>query len=145
MIRLVGFPTKSFNDIMSVLVQPEKMSFPSPQPPKIFSDNDGSRRQKYSLFRSPCVPVNYLLEICLIMDSPRDVPSSAKVLARFLRGSCYRREGNDIISKGLFKIFINPTIHSFLFKFMVNHRNAYAIKMLECEYALKKQNPGLRK
>ena len=140
------FPSiMSFNDIMSDLVQHGKMSFPSPQPPKIFSDNDGSRRQKCSLLGSPCpcVPVNFLLEICLIMDSPPDVPPAAKFLLESFRRKLALKEGNRIICEGLFEIFVHPTIHSFLFKFMLNHRHAYLIKKLEREYALKKQNPGL--
>jgi len=135
----------SFNDIMRDLVQPGRMSFLFPQPPKIFSDNNGSRRQNGSLLDYPCVPVNYLLEICLIMDSPPAVPPSAKVIAKSFRRICDRRKANYTICKGLFEIIVRPTIRTFLVKFMLNHRNTYAMKMLEREYALKKQNPGLCK
>lgn len=140
------FPSDmSFNEIMTDLVEPGKMSFPFPQPPKIFSDNNGSRRQNSSFLDSPCVPVNSLLEICLIMDSPPDVPPSAKVLAKSFRSICDRRKANHAVCEGLFEVIVRPTIHTFLVKFMFNHRNTYVMKMLEREYALKKQNPGLRK
>lgn len=141
------FPSMSFNDIMNVLVQDGKMSFPSPQPPKIFSDNNGSRRQKFSLLGSPCpcVRVNSLLEICLIMDSPPDVPPAAKFLLESFRRKLALKEGNRIICKGLFEIFVHPTIHSFLFRFMLNHRHSYMLQKLEREYALKKQNLDLRR
>jgi len=142
----IEFPSgMSFNDIMRDLVQLEKMSFPSPHPPKIFSDNYGSRRQNSSFLSSEYVPINSLLEICLIMDSPPAVPPSAKVIAKSFRRICDRRKANHTICEGLFEIIVRPTIHTFLVKFMLNHRNTYAMKMLEREYALKKQNPGLCK
>jgi hypothetical protein len=141
------FPSgMTFNEIMLELVQPREMSFPSHQPPKIFSDNKGSRRKDCSLYVSNwCLSVNSILEICLIMDSPPDVPPAAKVLAKSFRSICVRQKGNDIICERFFEIFINPTIHSFLVKSMLASRKAYFIQKLEPEYALKKKNPGLRK
>lgn len=137
------FPSSmSFNDIMSNLVQHEKMSFPSPQPPKIFLDNNGSRRKNCSLVSSPCIPVNSLLEICLIMDSPPYVRPSAKVLAKSFR--------RKFASLEVCRVLFNDHLHSINRKFFagfvkINYQNLFAIATLEREYALKKQNPVLHK
>jgi hypothetical protein len=141
------FPSSmSFNDIMSDLVQHGKMSFPSPQPPKIFSDNDGSRRKNCSLVSSQCVPVNFLLEICLIMDSPPDVPPSAKILAKSFRRKLASQKGNRMICDRLFQTFVHPINLKFFVGFVkIDHRNLCAIDVLNRKYALEKQNPVLRK
>ena len=139
------FPNMSFSNIMLELVQPGKMSFPSPQPPKIFSNDHSSRGQNTCLLKSPSITIDSLLGICGILDYPSEVRPAAKVIAQSCRSICVRQKGNDIICERFFEIFINPTIHSFLVKSMLASRKAYFIQRLEPEYALKKQNPGLRK
>jgi hypothetical protein len=132
----------SFNDIMSNLVQHGKMFFPSPQPPKIFSDNNGSRRKNCSLVSSPCIPVNYLLEICLIKNSPPYVRPSAIVLAKSFRRKLASRE----VCRVLFESLFRPINRNFFAGFVkINYRNLFEIATLERKYAMKKQNPVLQK
>jgi hypothetical protein len=138
------FPSKSFNYIMSNLVQPGKMSFPSSQPPKIFSDNYGSRRQVTGLSGFPFIPAKKVLEICGSLDYPELQPS-AKVLATSFRRRLDLQKGNRMICEGLFKSLFRPINLKFFVGFAkINYRNLYAINMLSHKYALEKQNPVLR-
>jgi hypothetical protein len=139
------FPGKSFSDVMSNLVQPGKMSFPSPQPPKIFSDNCGSRRQETGLSGFPFIPANNVLEICGSLDYPELLPS-AKVLATSFRRRLDLQKGNRMICEGLFKTLFRPINLKFFVGFAkIDYRNLHAINMLSHKYALEKQNPVLRK
>jgi hypothetical protein len=142
----MDFPSSmSFNDIMSNLVQPGKMSFPSPQPPKIFSDNCGSKRQETGLSGFPFIPAKNVLEICGYLDYPELLPS-AKVLATSFRRKLASKKGDQIICEGLFENLFRPINLKFFVGFAkINYRYLFTMHTLSCKYSLEKQNPVLRK
>jgi hypothetical protein len=142
----MDFPSSmSFNDIMSNLVQPGKMSFPFLQPPKIFSDNYGSKRQEIGLSGFPFIPANNVLEICGYLDY-HDLLPSAKVLATSFRRKLDLQKGNRMICEGLFNGLFHPINLKFFVGFVkIDYRSLFKINTLSRKYALEKQNPVLRK
>jgi hypothetical protein len=138
---------ETFSELMTRLCKSDQMSFPFREPPKLFLNNDGDFR--VLALRWGIVPSIDLTEILhrLHIKSGYGPDPSQCVLAAFVRRKLsLPLQGNKLICKGLFDVFIRPINLNFFSEYMrVGYGCHSKISMLRSKYALEKQNPFLRK